>query len=171
MGKKKRGKRTNTTTDSTVVYECARGGDDDRPTDDDNRNVASVAPTTMMGLYTKARIKRPAAAKKLAARTLLGTYSASPLELLSMLRDGQISDDDFNRLTPRRFNLTQDELDSINEEIPKTRTPVEAEPKDVSSPPPMTSLSIGDTIRINGLISAPEYNGTRGVIVSAVDNE
>jgi hypothetical protein len=31
------------------------------------------------------------------------------------------------------------------------------------------SLSIGDTVKINGLVNASEYNGTRGVIVSEFD--
>ena len=44
-----------------------------------------------------------------------------------------------------------------------------AELKEVSPPPPTTSLSIGDAVRINGLISASQYNGMRGVIVSPVN--
>jgi hypothetical protein len=32
-----------------------------------------------------------------------------------------------------------------------------------------TKLSTGDTVKINGLISAPQYNGMRGVIVSELD--
>jgi hypothetical protein len=35
---------------------------------------------------------------------------------------------------------------------------------------PFTTLSIGDTVKINGLVNASEYNGMTGVIVSAVDN-
>ena len=169
MGKKKRVQRkNNTTTAPAYAFECVKpGGDDDdsRLTSVDNRNVAAAAPTTMMGLYTKARMKRPTAAKKLAARTVLGTYSASPLELLTMLRDGNISEDDFNRLTPRRFGLTQDEYDSLTP-IPKITTPVvEAKEEFLQN----TALSIGDTVKINGLVNASKYNGMRGVIVSAID--
>jgi hypothetical protein len=36
-------------------------------------------------------------------------------------------------------------------------------------PTATTTLSIGDTVKIEGLINASEYNGMRGVIVSAVD--
>jgi len=177
MGKKKRAQRKNNATTAAPAYafECVNnnikvGDDDDGLTDDDNRNVAdAAAPTTMMGLYTKARTKRPAAAKKIAARTLLGTYSASPLELLHMLRDGNISEDDFNRLTPRRFGLTQDEHDSLTP-IPKITTPV-VEAKEVfpAATNTTTALSIGDTVKINGFVDASKYNCSRGVIVSAVD--
>jgi hypothetical protein len=82
-----------------------------------------------------------------------------------MLRDGNISEDDFNRLTPRRFGLTQDEYDSLTP-IPKITTPVvEAKEEFLQN----TALSIGDTVKINGLVNASKYNGMRGVIVSAID--
>ena len=86
-----------------------------------------------------------------------------------MLRDGNISEDDFNRLTPRRSGLTQDEHDSLTP-IPKITTPV-VEAKEVfpAATTTTTALSIGDTVKINGLVDASKYNGTRGVIVSAVD--
>ena len=41
-----------------------------------------------------------------------------------------------------------------------------------NSPTPTTttrSLSVGDTVKIKGLVNASEYNGMRGVIVSELD--
>jgi hypothetical protein len=41
--------------------------------------------------------------------------------------------------------------------------------KEAFPPATATTLSIGDTVTVKGLVNAPKYNGMRGVIVSAVD--
>jgi hypothetical protein len=65
--------------------------------------------------------------------------------------------------------------DKKSSDSPLSSKPDEAESEEqyiideFNSPPTTTTLSTGDTVKINGLVSASEYNGMRGVIVSELD--
>ena len=62
------------------------------------------------------------------------------------------------------LNSKSDEADKEKEDLLQ---------KEVFPPPPptttITTLSVGDIVTIKGLISAPQYNGMKGIIVSELD--
>ena len=67
-------------------------------------------------------------------------------------------DDQYNTILPDEAQSTEPiECESPNEELQNV------------FPTATTTLSIGDTVKIKGLVNASEYNGMRGVIVSVVD--
>jgi hypothetical protein len=56
-------------------------------------------------------------------------------------------------------------IDECNKSPKKEELLIEVVPTTTTT----TSVSVGDTVKIKGLVNAPEYNGRRGVIVSELD--